>query len=181
VKTNQSKKDKNKRKYEKLKEYTEKAKMEFHKRQGTYQRGMNLDDPLGPLLVEDDNDEMKPPAKKNRIQGFCEHCGKKGHVAMKSKKCTAIPGSSKMYRRIDGTVLTEAERVVQENTMIDAHNDSNDCENDDCMPLVAVPGEDGNFDVDTALNPTAALYDQFFNGTPDSDDDDSVQLVGGNL
>jgi hypothetical protein len=46
VKTSSAKKQKNKRKYEKLSENVKIAKMELHKRLGTCWRGMNLDDPI---------------------------------------------------------------------------------------------------------------------------------------
>jgi hypothetical protein len=46
VKTKEAKLKKNKRKYDKLAEDVKVAKMEKHKRQGTYRRGMNLDDPV---------------------------------------------------------------------------------------------------------------------------------------
>jgi hypothetical protein len=44
VKTKESKLNKNKRKYDKLQEYVKIAKMELHKRQGTYRRGMRWRD-----------------------------------------------------------------------------------------------------------------------------------------
>jgi RIO-like serine/threonine protein kinase len=43
IRSSEAKKEKNKRKYEKLKEHTLQAKKEFHKRQGTYRKGMNMD------------------------------------------------------------------------------------------------------------------------------------------
>jgi hypothetical protein len=45
-KTQAAKKNRNKAKYEKLKDHTRIAKMEFLKRAGAYHRGMNLDDPF---------------------------------------------------------------------------------------------------------------------------------------
>jgi hypothetical protein len=133
VKTSQAKKDKNKRKYEKLKEDTAKAKIEFHKRQGTYRRGMNLDDPLEGLPPE------QPAGKK--LKTFCEYCGKSGHVTMKSKKCSAIQGSTKKYRKDDGTLLTEPANAPNNNNSA-VQNDITDCDNFDLMPLEEVPGED---------------------------------------
>jgi hypothetical protein len=62
-KTSNAKKAKNKRKYEKLKEHTKKAKMELHKRQGTYRKGMNLDDPFE-LQDEEAGSAKKPAAKQ---------------------------------------------------------------------------------------------------------------------
>jgi hypothetical protein len=45
IRTRTAKVNKNKNKYNKLQEYTKIAKMELHKRSGTYRKGMNLDDP----------------------------------------------------------------------------------------------------------------------------------------
>ena len=109
IRTGEAKKNKNKRKYDKLKEHTRTEKIEFHKRQGTYRKGMNLDDPFGELLngavVEDeDNSDKKPPTKPS---GFCEYCGKSDHVTKRSKKCTAPLDSAKRFRRQDGLLLTD--------------------------------------------------------------------------
>jgi hypothetical protein len=45
-KTGDAKKLKNKNKYLKLQEHTRVAKLEYHKRAGTYRKGMNVDDPF---------------------------------------------------------------------------------------------------------------------------------------
>ena len=67
IRTRDAKKEKNKRKYDKLKDHTRMAKMEYHKRQGTYRRGMNLDDPYGELLNGNEvEDNRKPPPTKKR-------------------------------------------------------------------------------------------------------------------
>ena len=50
IRTRAAKQKKNKRKYDKLKDATLQAKKEFLKRQGAYQKGMNLDDPYGEAL-----------------------------------------------------------------------------------------------------------------------------------
>jgi hypothetical protein len=155
VKTSLAKKEKNKRKYEKLKEHTVKAKVELHKRQGTYRKGMNLDDPFGPLIDGQDGEDAsakKPPAKRLKsAKLYCEYCGKLGHVTMKSKSCAAPPASTKQYRKVDGTLLTEPQRFIEANTLADAEDDVNDCDNFDSMPLVALHGdEELPFDIDVA-------------------------------
>jgi hypothetical protein len=78
--------EKNKRKYDKLKEHTTKAKLKLTKRQGTYRKDINLDDPIEQLINGDQDDEEgfdpvgeKPPAKKQKkTTSFCEYCGIKG-------------------------------------------------------------------------------------------------------
>jgi hypothetical protein len=175
VKTSTAKKDKNKRKYEKLKEHTIKAKLERHKRQGTYRKGMNLDDPVEVVdNAEDDNGAGRKPAakKQKKSTGYCEYCGQKGHLQKRSKKCQASLDSCKKYRRIDGTLLTEPPRVVQPVAQPnDADDDVLDCENFDAMPLVEMPGEEFSFDIDDLA--TLAI-----DGLQDGEsDDDSVQLV----
>ena len=124
-KTGDAKKTKNKRKYEKLKEHTRVAKIELHKRQGTYRKGMNIDDPYNELVNAtqqannnegdvDEDGERKPPAKRSRVKssGFCEYCGKSDHLTKRSKKCKAALDSAKKYRREDGTLLTEPPSAV---------------------------------------------------------------------
>ena len=110
--TRAAKQKKNKRKYDKLKDATLQAKKEFLKRQGTYRKGMNIDDPFGELLngVEDEEDDAgnkKPPAKRNKAKatGFCEYCGKSDHLTKCSKKCSALLDSAKRFRRQDGSSL----------------------------------------------------------------------------
>jgi hypothetical protein len=53
IRTKAAKLKKNKRKFDKLKKATTQAKKEFHKRQGTYKKGMNMDDPYGENASED--------------------------------------------------------------------------------------------------------------------------------
>jgi hypothetical protein len=104
--TAEAKKNKNKRKYDKLKEHTLKAKQEFHKRHGTYRKGMNMDDPYGELLNGREDADRKPPAKRiKKTGGHCEYCGKSDHLTKRSKKCTAPLDASKKYRREDGSSL----------------------------------------------------------------------------
>jgi hypothetical protein len=91
VKTSAAKKEKNKRKYKKLKEHTKIVKMEFHKRQGTYRKGMNMDDPYGQDADVEEQQEgaKKPVAKRSKKAiGFCEYCGRSDHVTKRSKNCT---------------------------------------------------------------------------------------------
>jgi hypothetical protein len=161
-KTSNAKKAKNKRKYEKLKEHTIKAKLERHKRQGTYRKGMNLDDPLE---VPDENvSEKKPAAKKQKPMGFCEYCGQEGHITKRSKKCTAPLDSSKKYRKADGTLLTEPQQSA-------AEDDIDEGIDFDLMPLVAMPGEEEYSDLAAqALGEDAWECDS-----------DGVAVVGGNI
>ena len=69
-----------------VKQHTRTAKIEFHKRQGTYQKGMNLDDPFGELLngteVDIKEGEKKPAAKRSKTKAtsFCEYCRKSNHL-----------------------------------------------------------------------------------------------------
>jgi hypothetical protein len=98
IRTKAAKLKKNKRKFDKLKEATTQAKKEFHKRQGTYKKGMNMDDPY--------EEEDKPPPKK-KPKSYCEYCGRSDHVTKKSKKCTAPLEPHKKFRKQDGTLLTD--------------------------------------------------------------------------
>jgi hypothetical protein len=103
VKTAEAKKNKNKRKYDNMARDVKIAKMELHKRQGTYRRGMNLDDP-------DDESNIPPAAAKKKKTGssknYCEYCGVKGHVTTRSAKCTAKDSVVKRFRKEDGALLS---------------------------------------------------------------------------
>jgi hypothetical protein len=84
-KTKEAKKQRSQVKYDKLKEATRMAKMERHKRAGTYRKGMNMDDPFGELLNGQEEDARKPAAKKRKAPSdatggcFCEWCGSNSH------------------------------------------------------------------------------------------------------
>jgi hypothetical protein len=175
-KTSTAKKEKNKRKYEKLKEHTKIAKTELHKRMGTYRRGMNLDDPLE--IIE--GDTTKPAAKKRKTNSpqFCEYCGKKGHITKRSKRCDAALDSCKKYRKVDGTLLTEPPSTTTAPVAFDdAADDIRDCENFDSMPLVAMPGEEYCCDVEGTLDPTTFFGDDTIEEVGSEDDDSEGPLV----
>jgi hypothetical protein len=155
-----AKRHKNKMKYEYLKKKTLIAKMEFHKRAGTYRRGMNLDLPLS---------MEQPVAKPSTSSSHCEYCGRKGHATTRSKKCLAAPGSEKLYRK-NGSLLTEPDPDDQSDD-----DDSSDCSNFDAMPLVADPEEESV----EQQGAQASLYLLAGQGSGDSDDRDANQASSG--
>jgi hypothetical protein len=110
VKTSTAKKDKNKRKYENLKAHTIIAKKEHHKREGTYRKGMNMDDPYGELLngQEDQEAGKKQPASKRakKAVGYCQYCGKSDHLTKRSKNCKAGLDARIKFHRDDGSLLS---------------------------------------------------------------------------
>jgi hypothetical protein len=70
MKTKDAKKDKNKRKYDTLKDHSKTAKTKFAKRIGTYRPGMNMDDPIGELLkaaAEGGDKEEEQQATKKHV------------------------------------------------------------------------------------------------------------------
>jgi hypothetical protein len=162
-KTREAKIIKNKRKYDKLAEHTKKAKMELHKRQGTYRRGMNLDDPV----VQDDE---APKRKKSKPNGeYCEFCGAKGHLTKRSKKCTAKDSNVKRFNKLDGSLLMPGATGGRMGPTLetsagsaDALEARQDCDRMDALPfdaeyeseperlapLTALLLEDGGSDVD---------------------------------
>jgi hypothetical protein len=161
--TSEAKKQRNKRKYDKLKEHTRQAKKEYHKRQGTYRKGMNLDDPFGEMLngrEEPPEDERKPRAKRCKTSGFCEYCGRSDHLTKRSKKCTASLDTPKRYRKVDGSLLSappSTAPVIQEE--VDPPNDPSllllaaaavhDTEEDDAPMPLPFTGEDSDDSDDT--------------------------------
>jgi hypothetical protein len=172
LKTKEAKKHKNKRKHDKLHENTAIAKKELHQRCGSYQKGMNLDDPYG-------EGSMKPPAKKKKGSRYCEWCAGKDHLTKRSQKCNAVAEAPKLYRIHDGSLLsgppcTVADPDVQDDDpMVDpildgAVHDDDDCEDFDHQPLVHMPGELG-FDAVRFLAVDA------------EGDDDDVAIVGATI
>ena len=132
LRTRAAKQKKNKRKYDRLKEATLQAKKEYHKRQGTYRKGMNLDDPFGELT-----DKKQPAAKRaNKGSLFCEYCGGSDHLTKRSKKCTATVDSVKRFAKETGLLLTAAVPMEQ----LDLEWDqalSQDCDRMDSLPFDA--------------------------------------------
>jgi hypothetical protein len=183
VKTADAKKEKNKRKHDKLNKDVQVAKMELHKRQGTYRKGMNLDDPYG----DEGAAAARPPAKRQKAStGFCEWCGKKSHLTKASKKCIffQMKDAPRKYRKIDGTLLSGPPQLVapigqanaledEEDPMVESAllfgnmDDGADCDDFDRQPLIPMPGEVG-FDADLFLA----------TDTAGEGDDDSVDVLG---
>jgi hypothetical protein len=163
VKTSSAKNLKNKRKYEKLKEDTRIAKKEWHKREGTYRRGMNLDLPMA----------LAVPVPKKQGKGHCEYCGLKGHSTARSRKCKAKPGDPKQFR-VDGTLLCDDQKETDD--------DIEDCNNFDAMPLEALPQEAEMFGGPIEYcSATTARLDDAWNLPDSSNDDNSVQPTSGNI
>ena len=157
IKTRAAKQKKNKRKYDRLQEATRQAKKEFHKRQGTYKKGMNLDDPYGDLgrTTEADGDARKPAAKQStKTKGFCEYCGRSDHLTKRSKNCTAALDSGKKYRRDNGALLSgpagggnDAASTITSMMGVDAGLDEAGLALHDCTMMDAMPF-DATYDSD---------------------------------
>jgi hypothetical protein len=168
VRTREGKKNRNKSKHEKLKADTVMAKTEHHKREGTYRKGMNIDDPYGELLQGRDEEEVavdvlsgllqeatqKPRAKKRKTPSgdVCEYCGKKGHLTKRSKVCTAGLSSQKKFRK-DGSLLlsppvivpSASETTVLPEICVVVQDDSS---SEDLMMLARAPEQDDADDMD---------------------------------
>jgi hypothetical protein len=129
--------------------------------QGTYRKGMNLDDPFDendPVVVAHKKKVAAAKAKKER---HCEFCGLQGHSTTRAKKCMATAGDPKKYR-VDGSLLSEVSPEVQKD------QDANallDCDLMDSMPF------DAQYESEQD-EPTP-----FFDEEVDSDDDDSRPVV----
>jgi hypothetical protein len=162
LKTSEAKKDKNKRKYELLKQHTRTAKMEFTKCQGTYQSGMNMDDPFGELL---NGGEAPPAAKRTKTttRKYCPFCGKTGHMTPRTKNCKEHDNvaATVKYRSDNGSLLTavappqeEQEAPVQDEDIdlllalaanpssLDDDDAAADCERFDALPFDADVNDD---------------------------------------
>jgi hypothetical protein len=164
MKTAEAKKDKNKRKYDKLAEDTRKAKKELYTRQGIYRRGINLDLPIAEI-----QDNVVPvPKKKASAASHCEYCGKKGHATHRSKKCTALPGSEKLYRK-NGMLRTDPD--IEEPSDVD---DALDCLKFDSMPLVPGAEEAMRFDEEEGANEVTPIEEYLRYAGDDEDSEDEA-------
>jgi hypothetical protein len=174
VKTKEAKLIKNKRKYDKLADNVKIAKKELHKRQGTYRRGMNLDDPVGDV----DNSAKPPAAKKSKSTSarFCEYCGTKGHSTTRSGKCTAKGSVVKRFNTDTGTLLVASDTRLPMGTALEpvALNAEGLLAQRDCDLMDSLP-----FDTEYESEPellAAMLLEDY-----DSDDDGmqvQQQVVG---
>ena len=131
AKEKDAKKKRNKRKYDKLVEYTTIARKERAKRDG-YQTGMNLDDIDVPNTTV-----SEPKVKRKRQVSVCPHpfCGKKGHKTTKSKRCLANPDRLKkegLEAAAEAAVaaIQESEDAADNGTSTFDPDDSNDAAND---------------------------------------------------
>jgi hypothetical protein len=174
-KSKEGKKKRSQMKYDRLKQATVTAKMERHKRAGTYRKGMNMDDPYGELLNGKDVDERKTAAKRKAPSAlglFCEWCGNNDHRTKRHKKCTAPPEAGKKYRKTDGTPLANAPAapaaLVDDHDAVAGFNDAaRETDRFDSLPF------DHQFDDDDdSLN---EYFDAMVGG--EMDDDDEVEVV----
>jgi hypothetical protein len=169
IKTNEFKVKKNKRKHDLLVKRVKVAKIERLKREGTYQKGMNLDDP------DDNGGGGKPPAKRMKV--FCEYCGGSDHVLKRSAKCTQPNAVNKLYRKKNGSLLSGPPAAAP-NSSEDDEDDvgaiiaSNDCEQMDLTPWDAAYQSDSD-----ERNPFELLSEEAGIGGDAGD----VVIVGGAL
>lgn len=188
IRTRNAKVSKNKRKYEQLKKYTLVAKKERHKREGTYRRGMNLDDPYGE--GQDDGEECKPPATKkprgttNKGQ-HCPYCGSKGHVTKRSKNCKAPLDGPIRFHKETGLPMIPSEKSAEpilaanqpgedddeEEAPVPLQDDADDVEQYDSMPFDAIPPQEDDDEEDLFVDC----------GTWSEDEDGDVVVIGGTI
>jgi hypothetical protein len=179
-KTNEAKKGKNEAKYIKLREDTIIAKMEWRKREGTYRSGMNLDDP-SEVVPEDAT--RKP--KKKKV--FCEFCGAAGHTTKRAKKCTAADNATRQFRK-NGSLLTDPDPDPPEE---EAAVDATGLLAEDAEIMRAARAENQimevlHWDHDLKEEDAVSLTDScvFMHDASweaGSDDDSSVEVVGGTI
>ena len=129
AKKKDTKKKRNKRKYDKLVEYTTIARKERSKRDG-YQTGMNLDT----IDVTPNTSASGPPkAKRTRTVRVCPHpfCGKRGHKTTKSKHCLANPDRLKK-EGLEAASLAAVATAQEDDDAVDPtnHDENNDDAND---------------------------------------------------
>jgi len=165
-----SKKKRNKRKYDKLVEYTTIARKERSKRDG-YRTGMNLDTvEVGPEEAASAAPAAVPKKRPPRQVSVCPHpfCGKRGHKTTKSKHCLANP--HRLQREGLESACLAAVAAVEE-------------DDDAVQPMV---DDDNNTDAANDLaeyesQPFEEFEEDLFytSGTWSEDDDGNVVLKSG--
>jgi hypothetical protein len=172
VKTREAKVNKNKRKHDKMAEHTKVAKKERHKREGTYRRGMNLDDPIG-----DEDGGEKATEKNTKRTLFCEYCGLSGHSTKRSKKCTAKDSVVRRFNKQDGKLLSANRNAPGADAEPEALTAEALLAREDCDAMDSLP-----FDAEYDSEPDTLLLSMMLEDGADSDDDsDGVHVVGGTL
>jgi hypothetical protein len=170
LKFKESKVKRNKRKMDALTKNTLIAKMELRKREGTYRRGMNLDDPLEEA---DEANKMVLPAKRAKSTSsarYCEWCGSKGHITKRSIKCTAKASLVKLFNKEDGSLLSSSNSNLPLGAALEpavlneaANLAAEDCDNMDSLPF------DHHYDSEEER--PAPFFDE------EDSDDDSVGII----
>ena len=159
-----SKKKRNKRKYEMLKEHTTIARKERAKRDG-YKTGMNLDN----VEVSAQGQTTKQPRPKRTVS-VCPHpfCGKRGHKTTKSKHCLANPDRLKR-EGLEGASLAAVAAVAEDdaNGVTNCNDDDNDDAANDLAAYESQPFEEFEEDLFYA------------SGTWSEDDEGNVVLKSG--
>ena len=154
MKTTAAKKERNKRKYLKLKKDTELAKKEREKREARYQTGINL-------TGEDEDDDEQPTRKRRKVVPaavrVCQHpyCKRKGHSTTRSKKRLANPDRLKRLGleaecaaaiQAAATAATTAPDTNQSANLNSNRDAADDVGRYDAMPFDATP-DDSDLDL----------------------------------
>jgi hypothetical protein len=166
TKTKDAKLAKNSKKRAKLVTNTRIAKAQFHKLQGTYKKGMNVEDPYGEQAALDEA-ARKPAARAksttttggNASSKYCECCGRKGHATTKHNECTAGATATKKYRQDDGSLVLlppianavdegEEDNFVMPSTILDDDH-MIDCDANDILSFDhGIQGAESNVDLE---------------------------------
>jgi hypothetical protein len=155
---------------------------------------MNMDDPYDELLNGQEEEGGKKPAAKRPKQGsgYCQYCGKLGHLTKRSKKCEAGLDARIKFRRDDGSLLNgpptqepaatdqdlalllaaavapDLETLLEATaTPVDDEAEAADCSAFDSLPFDTVMNSD--YESET---PTLDFHDT---NTWDTDDEESQQ------
>jgi hypothetical protein len=137
IKTTDAKKVKLKRKFQKQADAEVQAKVDRSKRDGTYKSGQNM---------QGEEEQIVRPAKKNRKDLKCSHCGKMGHTTKRSSQCDKFTGAT-AGRRKQATVATAPTAATT--TAPDA---AEDMDRFDSLPLNEQEGSDDEVEDVTLTN-----------------------------
>jgi hypothetical protein len=185
TKTKDAKLAKNSHKRAKLVADTRIAKTQFHKLQGTYKKGMNIDDPYGEQAAKDK--EARKPAARPRNTGaaaargrFCPYCGKRGHATTKQKKCTADANATKKYRQDDGNLLVpvaatgdndDDDNFIMPPVILDDDH-AVDCDANNLLPFDHEVQQDDDSDLDLLHDSMQSFSDDDYNDNKDAVQED---------
>jgi hypothetical protein len=112
----ETKKKRNERKMEACRKDERQAHVDRAKKEGTYQKGMNMDEDGVDGYMAEDLQQKQPARKKRKTNNnvVCMHCGLTGHTTTRSRMCLKNKGNSATTGVPQQPAAVLSEHVVDE-------------------------------------------------------------------